>query len=54
MKFINYMWVGVIELVAVVVLLVLKVGVSALAGVAVLLFIMFLQAEVGKLFLKFR
>ena len=52
--FLHYLWVGPIQVVVVVVLLWYEIGPSCLVGIALLIFLMPLQTQFGRLFSMFR
>uniref|UniRef100_A0A4W2CUK9 Multidrug resistance-associated protein 4 n=1 Tax=Bos indicus x Bos taurus TaxID=30522 RepID=A0A4W2CUK9_BOBOX len=52
--FLHYLWVGPLQAVAVITLLWMEIGISCLAGMAVLIILLFLQSYFGKLFSSLR
>ncbi|XP_024844836.1 ATP-binding cassette sub-family C member 4 isoform X2 [Bos taurus] len=52
--FLHYLWVGPLQAIAVTVLLWMEIGISCLAGMAVLIILLLLQSCFGKLFLSLR
>ncbi|OWK00952.1 hypothetical protein Celaphus_00016752, partial [Cervus elaphus hippelaphus] len=50
MMFLHYLWVGPLQAVAVTALLWIEIGMSCLAGMAVLIIVLLLQSFIGKLF----
>ena len=52
--FLHYLWVGPLQAVAVTALLWMEIGISCLAGMAVLIILLFLQTCFGKLFSSLR
>ncbi|KAG5204288.1 hypothetical protein JEQ12_002264 [Ovis aries] len=54
MMFLHYLWVGPLQAVAVIALLWMEIGISCLAGIAVLIILLLLQICFGKLFSSLR
>ncbi|XP_069457986.1 ATP-binding cassette sub-family C member 4-like isoform X2 [Ovis canadensis] len=54
MMFLHYLWVGPLQAVAVIALLWMEIGISCLAGIAVLIILLLLQSCFGKLFSSLR
>ncbi|KAF4008061.1 hypothetical protein G4228_019617 [Cervus hanglu yarkandensis] len=54
MMFLHYLWVGPLQAVAVTALLWIEIGMSCLAGMAVLIIVLLLQSFIGKLFSSLR
>ncbi|KAM7238073.1 hypothetical protein CapIbe_011031 [Capra ibex] len=54
MMFLHYLWVGPLQAIAVTALLWMEIGISCLAGMAVLIILLLLQSCIGKLFSSLR
>ena len=52
--FLHYLWVGPLQAIAVTTLLWMEIGISCLAGMAVLIILMLLQSSFGMLFSSLR